>query len=72
MSRLKRQRHQNLSEVSEDLQNLDRGKQDAFVFATRAPNSSDEGAVWVNQQSSSVIFYIRDKRSGTWRSVTLS
>ena len=72
MSKLKRQRHQNLSEVSEDLQNLDRGKQDAITRATRAPTGSDEGMLWINEQASSIIFYIRDKDSGTWRSVTLS
>lgn len=71
---LKRQQHNSLPEVTEDLKNLDEGKQDKIVFASRAPNFNDKGFFWVNQSESgtTMALYVRHPQSGTWRKATLS
>ena len=37
-----------------------------ITFATRTPNSKDKGLFWVYDSGSTVAFYVRSKKSGSW------
>jgi hypothetical protein len=44
--------------------------QTQLTIANRAPNSKDQGYMWANDKGSTVDFYIRSKKTGTWKGPT--
>jgi len=58
-----------------DVSDLQRGKQEAITFATRAPHDKDLGNIWITYTKASdttMTLYVRHPVTGTWRSATLS
>lgn len=67
---LKRSRHTSFPEVSEDLGNLDRSKEERITVANRAPNSGDKGKFWLNEDGGvGARMYFRHSKTGTWTAV---
>lgn len=68
-SEVNRQTQANISEVGVQIEGLNRTKQDSLDFATRAPNSSDGGTVWVQYTAANddtMTQHLRHPASGVW------
>jgi len=66
---LRTSQHSNFSQVDDELRNIDREKEDGFVWnATRAPNSGDKNKrVWVYKNGATLSLYLFDSVAGAWR-----
>lgn len=69
---LERQKHDTPDALEAEFKNLDKSKENAFVWnATRAPNSSDKTArVWVFRDGTTLKLYLFDSTAGAWRGPT--
>lgn len=50
---------------------IDQSKADKCVYATRAPNASDNGTCWITYTANSdttLTMYLRHPNTGVWRS----
>lgn len=64
---LRKQNHSTFQEVDAELQNLDKTKMDSLTFANRAPNSGDNGQLWLNYTGGAgARLYFRHPLTGTW------
>lgn len=60
-------KHTSFEQVTQEFKALDGGKQAKIVFANRAPNSSDEGDVWINYDGASGSrWHFRHPKTGAW------
>ena len=69
---LRFERHQGQAEVDGEFKHLDETKEDRIVFATRVPNASDKGRIWLYYTASAMTIYFKNPISGTWFSEALS
>ncbi len=72
---LARENHPDPQSVDIEFRHMDKTKQDLISFSTRAPHAKDKGKFWVKytaNDDTTITFYIRHPKSGTWRSVNLT